>query len=204
MNIGKLLQAEAEFLAKYPSGFMDPELEAIGKKHKMGKMIELTQDVFKPLAFINNEAILDSWIKVVSRSSMVSLFEKPKFKDCLHSLSPSDKQAIVDGLYQQLHGKEENGFNAILGILEKHKMAKWSLITIVPAYFSPTEAVFVKPTTAKGVVTKYELTGLVYKPRPSWAFYSAYKKAIHEMKAKVDAHLSMSNAAFSGFLMMTM
>ncbi len=204
MNVDKLLQAEAEFLARYPGGFMDPELEAIGKKHKMSKMIELTQEAFKKLAFTSNETILENWIKIVSRSSMVSVFEKPKFKDCINSLSPSDKQEIVDGLYQQLHGKEEKGFNTILDILVKHKMAKWSLITIVPAYFNPTEAVFVKPTTAKGVVAKFELTGLEYKPRPSWVFYKGYKQAIHDMKSKVDEHLSENNAAFSGFLMMTM
>jgi hypothetical protein len=204
MNIDKLLQAETDFLMRHPLGFADPALEEIGKKHKMDKMISQTQDLFKKTAFNNSDVILDNWIKMVSRSSMVSLFEKPKFKEFILSLSPKDKQAMVDGLRAQLHGKEEKGFNAILEVMVANKMAKWSLISILPAYFNPQKAVFVKPTTAKGVVAKFELDGLVYKPRPSWEFYQGYKEAINIMKEKVDVNLSPNNAAFSGFLMMTM
>jgi len=204
MNIDKLLQAETHFLQKYPAGFNDPEMVAIGKKHKMTKMIEFTQESFKKTAFANTEEVLQNWIKTVSRSSMVSVFEKPKFKEFINSLSPKDKTLIAEGLYQQLHGKDEKGFNAIVDILIKHKMGKWSIISVVPAYFNPTVEVFVKPTTAKGVVKTFELEGLTYKPAPSWAFYVGYRKAINDMKNKVDEHLSPSNAAFSGFLMMSL
>jgi hypothetical protein len=204
MNIERLLQAESDFLYRYPLGFNDPEMLAIAKKHKMEKMIEHTQSSFSSTAFANTEAVIDNWIKTVSRSSMVSVFEKPKFKGMMNSLSPKAKQQMADGLYEQLHGKEEKGFNLILDILVENKLAKWSLMTIVPAYFSPKKAVFVKPTTAKGVIAHFELDGLTYKPRPSWAFYRDYKKAINQMKRKVDRNLSGSNAAFSGFLMMSM
>jgi hypothetical protein len=203
MNKDALLVAEAEFLHQHPDGFQSPELVEVGKKHKMDKMITLAQEAFTTKAFVNMDGIIEDWVKIVSRSSMVSVFEKPKFKEGMHSLSPADKRKITDGLYEQLHGDEEQGFNAILDVLISLKLAKWSLITIVPAYYTPMDAVFVKPTTAKGVVAKYELD-LVYKPRPSWAFYQGYRTAILEMKALVHEGLSPSNAAFSGFLMMTM
>lgn len=204
MNTNKLLQAEGEFLHKHPDGFASPEMVVIGKKHKIDKLVDFTHDVFKKTAFTNTEEIIQNWIKVVSRSSMVSLFEKPKFKDMLNTLSANDKAKIVEGLYQQLHGKEEKGFNAILDILIENKMTKWSIITVVPAYFKPNDQVFVKPTTAKGVIKAFELEGLEYKPKPSWAFYQEYRRQILKMKAMVSESLSPNNAAFSGFLMMTM
>ncbi len=54
------------------------------------------------------------------------------------------------------------------------------------------------------MINKYELEGLTYKPRPSYDFFVKYRQAINEMKQKVDASLAPNNAAFSGFLMMTM
>ena len=203
MNTDALLLAEAEFLQQYPEAFQSPELVHLSKKHKMDKMVAMAQQAFAEKAFVTMDTVIENWIKIVARASMVSLFEKPKFKAGLNSLSPVDKRNICDGLYEQLHGDEEAGFNAIRDILVDLKLAKWSLISIVPAYFAPTQAVFVKPTTAKGVVAKYELD-LVYKPRPSWAFYQGYRAAILAMKALVHEGLSPSNAAFSGFLMMTM
>ncbi|MFQ3229963.1 hypothetical protein [Reinekea sp.] len=204
MNTNKLLQAEGEFLHKHPDGFASPGLVAVGKKHNVGKMVEFTQQAFNKKAFANTEEVIQNWIKVVSRSSMVSLFEKPRFKEMASSLSPSNKAKFVEGLYQQLHGNEEKGFNAILDILVENKMTKWSIITIVPAYFKPKDQVFVKPTTAKGVIKVFELTQLDYKPKPSWAFYKEYRNQILAMKEMVSESLSPNNAAFSGFLMMTM
>jgi hypothetical protein len=203
VNQDALLLAEAEFLHRYPEGFDSPELIKVGKKHKMEKMTELTHEAFASTSFVNMDDIIENWIKTVSRSSMVSLFEKPRFKEGMNSLPPDAKKKITDGLYNQLHGDEEQGFNAILDVLTTLKLAKWSLITIVPAYYSPNDAVFVKPTTAKGVVAKYDLN-LVYKPRPSWEFYQGYRQAILQMKELVHKSFSPSNAAFSGFLMMTM
>lgn len=66
------------------------------------------------------------------------------------------------------------------------------------------DEVFIKPTTAKGVIAHFELEGLDYKPTPSWDFYQRYRDARLEMKQYVDPSLSPNNPAFSGFLMMTM
>jgi hypothetical protein len=62
----------------------------------------------------------------------------------------------------------------------------------------------VKPTTAKGIIRKLELDHLIYNPRPSWAFYEAYRETINEMKTRVHPSLSPNNAAFTGFLMMSL
>ena len=60
-----------------------------------------------------------------------------------------------------------------------------------------------KPNTTKRVIRYLELDDLVYKPRPSWEFYARYRDTINEMKSMVNPSLSANNAAFTGFLMVT-
>lgn len=200
----KLLLAEAEFLQQYPRGFASPEMLAVGKKHNVPKMISLSQEVFAKKAFKDIDTLAENMIKVVSRSSMVSMFEKPKFRDFVRRLQKDEKSYLVNALKDILHGQQERGFEAMVGILLTEKLAKWSLVSIIPAYYHPDQEVFVKPTTAKGVIKHFEVQELVYKPLPSWDFYQRYRAMILQAKTQVDESLSPSSAAFSGFLMMTM
>lgn len=204
MNIEKLKAAEAQFLQLYPMGFDDPEIQKIGKKHKMPQMIEQCQNIFTEPAFNKPHVIVDNMVKMISRSSMVSMFEKPKFKNFVKSLPGGDVDRLSEAFYEQLHGKHQQGFEQVLNLLRRQKLAKWSLISILPNYVYPTQEVFVKPTTAKGVIAHFELDDVVYKPQPTWDFYQKYKAHILAMKQHVDPTLSSSNAAFSGFLMMSM
>lgn len=103
-----------------------------------------------------------------------------------------------------LHGKEQRGFETMLEVLKSGKLAKWSLMTICQTYFRPEFDVFIKPTTAKDVIEYFELKSLQYKQTPTWSSYDEYRSVINEMKSKVDSRLSASNAAFSGFLMISM
>jgi hypothetical protein len=204
MNLNKLKQAEESFFKQYPGGFEHPDLIAIGKKHKMDKMITFTQEGFSKENFNSPNTIIENMTKVISRSSMVSMFEKPKFKTFVNALAFQDQELLVDGLKELLHGKKQQGFEVLLEVFKAGKLAKWSLITICPTYFRPGSEVFVKPTTVKGIIEFFELQSLQYKPTPSWAFYKEYRAVINEMKSKVDACLAPSNAAFSGFLMMSL
>ncbi|MBT4034455.1 MAG: hypothetical protein HOB84_06610 [Candidatus Marinimicrobia bacterium] len=204
MNIEKLKQAEAKFFNMYPGGFEHPDMVAIGKKHKMDKMITSVQEAFSEDQFGNSKAIVQTMSKFVSRSSMVSLFEKPKFRDFVKSLHNQHETILANGLREMLYGNQEQGFNMMLDVLITGKMAKWSLISMLPVYHKPFEEVSVKPTTAKGVIQQFELNTLVYKPRPSWEFYKEFRSIINEMKATVDSRLSPNNAAFTGFLMMSL
>jgi len=204
MNIRKLKQAEKAFFKLYPGGFNHPEMVALGRKHNMDKMIALTQESCAKKNFKTPEMIIANMIKVISRSSMVSLFEKPKFRDFANSLYPQDRDLLVNGLKKMLYGKPQQGFEMMLEVLKLGKLAKWSLITICPTYFRPQTEVFVKPTTVKGVIEFFELKSLQYNPTPTWAFYNEYRDVINNMKSKVDPGLSPYNAAFSGFLMMSL
>ena len=91
----------------------------------------------------------------------------------------------------------------MVDILKPMKLAKWSLMTIIPAYYRPDDEVFVKPTTCKNVLSFFEIEDLKYHPTPTWDFYERYRKLINEMKMKVDQNLVPNNAAFCGFLMMS-
>lgn len=204
MRIDILKAAEAEFFSIYPEGFDDPEMAAIKKRHKVAKMTEMAHDAFGKDKFGFTQEIVENMIKIVTRSSLISVFEKPKYRDYLRSLDQETKDLLAHGLYLQLHGDSEKGFNLVLDVLTLGKLAKWSLISVIPYYYYPQTEAFMKPTTVKGIVTTFELEGLIYKPRPSYSFYIEYRRQLMEMRKMVSPNLGPDNAAFSGFLMMIM
>lgn len=204
MNVNTLKMLEAKFMAVYPEGFENPELVKIGKKHRMPQLIQFAKESFDKQCFDNADELLESMIRMVSRSSMISVFEKPKFRDFARSLGSTQKQVLVTGLKELLHGSEELGFNMMLDVLEDGKLAKWTLISVFGAYYKPKNHVLIKPTTVKNIIRTLELKGVEYSPKPSYAFYKKYRALINKMKKEVDNSFCSSNAAFSGFLMMAM
>ena len=205
MNLNKLKQAEAGFLARYPKGFKDPGLEDIRKKHNIDKLTEFAQANLTRSHFNRPEHIAETLVRIISRSSMVSMFEKPKFRDFVRSLNNYEKEHLAFAFEKRLHGRaKREGFEEILGMLAHYKLAKWSLISAVPFYFSPKKEAFVKPTTAKGIITYLEIDELLYKPTPSWAFYQGYRKVLDQVKREVHPSLSTNYATLSGFLMVSM
>ena len=203
MNVEKLREAAGLFLSQYPDGFESQELTQVTKRHNVGKMVDFAQSALAKQRFNNTASALDDIIKTVSRSSMVSMFEKPKFRDYVNGANRDDRERLAAGFKKLLHGNQEKGFNEVLDLLIDVKLAKWSLMTICLLYVRPDTEVFVKPTTTKNVIRQFELDALEYKPRPSWEFYAAYREAIAGMKKEVAPSLSPNNAAFTGFLMMT-
>ena len=203
MNKAKLAQLESYFLAQYPQGFEDPELVKIAKKHNIPKATERVREAFRKIRFKDSEIIIDAMISNVSKSSMISLFEKPKYRDALKAMSTNESVCITEALRKQLHGNKQKGFNEMLDCLSEYKLAKWSLISILPFYFKPQEYIFVKPTTAKKILAFLEIQDIVYKPRPSWEFYQGFASHIDSIKNEVADSLSPNNAALTGFLMMS-
>lgn len=204
LNKTRLKQAERWFLNQYPGGFADPELAVIGKKHRLDKMQNFVGEQLARKKFRDTDEILESWIKLVSRASLVSVFEKPKFRDLIHSLEAKEKNRLTAGLKAQLYGDSQKGFEQILAVLLSYKFAKWSIISLAPVYAQPQAEVFVKPTTAKGIIAQFELEGLHYRPQPSWEFYAEFKKQVLRMRDLVDPSLAPNTPAFTGFLMMAM
>lgn len=204
MNIQRLKQAEKHFFEIYPGGFSHPNMVAIGKKHPVDKLATFSHDAFSKAKFKDTEHILDSWTKVISRSSVISMFEKPKFKSFIKTRNSNEREVLVDSLKMMLHGKQAQGFELQLDLLKTDKMAKWSIISAVPAYFRMDEEILLKPNTVKGIIQYFELENLNYKPTPNWEFYKEYQKQILKMKAQIDSSLRPNNPAFCGFLMMSL
>jgi hypothetical protein len=201
MNVAKLMEVEASFFNRYPGGFANPEMIAIRKQHKLDRMVELAQESFVKRNFMFPDLIVENMVKVITHSSLISMFEKPRFRDFAQSLPPFERQDLAQGLEELLHGNEQTGFEIMLAILRSGKLAKWSLMTICQSYYRPQVEVFVKPTTTKGIIAVFELKNLHYQPAPTWVFYKQYRSVINEMKTMVDPSLSPYNIAFTGFLM---
>jgi len=204
MNSKKLKEAEERFLMQYPGGFNNPMMLEIAKKHKVKKMSIFAQDSFTIEQFESPSGIIDSMNKIVSQSSLVSIFEKPKFRDLVKTMNENEKERLSNGLKEFLHGDQKFGFELMTNLLNEYRLSKWPLLTVYPIYYRPGVEVFVKPTTAKWIIENFELEGLKYSPKPTFEFYKAYREQINQMKKEVDASMQVDNAAFCGFIMLSM
>jgi len=204
MNIKKLREAEEMFETRYPGGFSNPEMLAVAKKHKIEKMHELAKESFAAERFEDDDGIVEAIGSVVKKSSLVSVFEKVKFRDLLPVFNENEKERLSQGLREFLHGEQELGFALMTGLLEEYKMAKWPILTVCPYYFRPGVEVLIKPTTVKGTIEYFELEGVKYSPRPNFEFYRGYRDQINHMKRELGLSADSDNGAFCGFLMMAL
>lgn len=205
MNIRKLKQAEANFLQVYPDGFADAGLDKVRKSHNVDQLSNFARENLTHANFNQPGRVCEDLLRIVSRSSMVSRFEKPPFRRFIESLNSKDKERFARAFEKRLFGRSKQaGFEEICEMLAPHKLAKWSLVSAVPFYLDPGKEAFVKPTTAKGIISYLEIEGLEYKPGPTWAFYRGYQKVIADVRKLVVPGLAPNNAALTGFLMMSM
>ena len=205
MNIRRLKEAEAAFLARFPQGFDDPGMEKIRKSHNVDRLAQFARANVTELALSQPRKFADTLLTIVSRSSMVSRFEKPPFREFLNALDSKDKRRLAEAFRKRLFGRNKRaGFEEIVELFAHYKLARWSLVSAVPFYFAPTQEAFVKPTTAKKIVACLDIEDLEYHARPDWAFYAGYRKLILDIKKRVDSSLTPNNAATTGFLMATL
>lgn len=205
MNLQRLKEAEASFLERFPLGFQDPGMQPIRKRHNVDKLTEFARENLNELALSQPQRFSELVLTVISRSSMVSRFEKAPFRDAINSMSSKDKQLLAEAFEKRLIGRGKRaGFDAIVDLFARYRLARWSLVSAVPFYFAPKREVFVKPTTAKKIIARLEVEGLDYRPRPDWSFYDGYRKLVGEVKQHLDPSLTSNNAAITGFLMFTL
>lgn len=205
MNTQRLKEAEAAFLARFPGGFADPGLERIRKSHNVDRLADFARANLTEAALSRPQEFSDTLLKIVSRSSMVSRFEKPPFRQFLDALDSNGKRRLAEAFRKRLFGRRQReGFEEIVDLFSRYKLARWSLVSAVPFYFAPSKEAFVKPSTARRIVAFLDMEDLLYRPRPDWAFYVGYRKLILDIKRLVDSSLTPNNAATTGFLMASM
>ena len=200
MNLEKLKVLESEFLHRYPKGFEDEHFFPTMKKFKPEKLEIFAKEALKKENFSNPNLLIDNYYKVIQKSVMVSLFDKLKLKDALISLSSYEKDILSIEIYELLYGNKKDGFEGLVEFLTQYKLAKWTIISIVPYCINRQSQYFIKPTTTKSIIKYFELNTLIYKPRPSFEFYENYSHFLAKIKLKVDKSLTFDNAAFAGFL----
>jgi hypothetical protein len=205
MNTDKLRQAEARFLGSYPGGFADPGMAHIKKKHDVDKLVAFAQEQLSRASCSRPEQFCESLVKLISRSSMVSRFEKPKFRDCIRSFNSQEKQQLALAYEKLLYGRAKaQGFADIVSLLQRYGIAKWPVVSAAPFYLFPDREAFVKPTTAKRILAFLEVDELRYQAAPSWEFYRGYRDVLKAVKQEVVSSLAPNYAALSGFLMVSM
>lgn len=202
MNIDKLKQLEKEFLHVYPDGFDSEAMQEGARKHKIGPTAKFFEQALSETSLESGLDAIEDVVKCITKSSMVSVFEKVRFKDLIKGISKDEKFFLLDAIYENVHGDEEKGFNMMIELLSKYKLAKWPILTVFRTYMNLDHDVLIKPTTVKKVIKHLELD-LTYSPSPTYAFYNKYREYINEMKKHVAKSLQPNNPAFSGFLMIT-
>lgn len=203
MNIEKLEQLEAKFLSQYPMGFDDPDLMVIAKKHKVDAMKEFVHTHFAKDKFDDPDAISDAFTKLIAKSSLVSVFEKAKYKDVAKLFREDEIETLSSALYNILYGDQKKGFNQLVLLLATFGLAKWPLLTVLGLYYNGEYEVLVKPTTVKAVLSYLEITEFKYTTKPNYEFYAKYRELINDLKNRTGKSLATDNGAYCGFLMMT-
>lgn len=205
LTLEKLMDIEALFLENYPKGFENEEILKIVKKFKSEKFSQEVNCLFKKEEFSQPEIICENYSKIISKSPLISLFEKPKLRDAIKSMSMYKKDMLSIAIYDSLYGDQEEGIESLAEILAEYKLAKWSLTTVVPYYLNREKEYFVKPTTTKNILKYFGVTSFQYKPRPTYEFYKNYKNFLNELKKNTnDKSLTKENAIFTGFMMLAL
>ncbi len=202
MNIDKLKKLESDFLLHYPQGFESEEMINTKKKHNLLKISNYLKKVCSKDNMKLGLSVYDDIMKVISRSSMVSIYEKMDFRDLVKELDDIEKHFLLDSIYELIHGDEELGFNMMISLLEPYKLAKWPILTVWRAYWNLDYDVVVKPTTVKKIIKHLELENVKYTPKANYEFYNSYRIHINKAKNHVIPSLRPNNLTFTGFLMM--
>lgn len=203
MNIEKLKQLEAEFLRRYPLGFEDPELMAVAKKHKVEEMKNYVHAHFSKDSFNDPSAISRAFTKLIEKSSLVSTFEKVKYKNAVKLFNQDDIEMLSNALWDILYGDQRKGFNQLVLLLATFDLAKWPILTVLGLYYNGDYEVLVKPTTVKSVLNYLEIMDFKYTSKPNYDFYLQYRTLINDLKEKTGKSIATDNGAYCGFLMIT-
>jgi hypothetical protein len=200
MNLDKLKDLESEFLCSYPKGFQDEQFFPTIKKYNPEKLEAFAKEVLKKENFSNPNLLVEGFFKTIQKSVMVSLFDKLKLKDTIATLNTYEKDMLSIEIYELLYGNQKEGFEGLVEFLAEYKLAKWTIISVIPYCINRHDDYFIKPTTTKMIIKYFELQDCIYKPRPSFEFYENYTKALDKMKSNLHKSLTFDNVAFTSFL----
>jgi len=179
------------FLLRFPGGLDDEEFNELGKKHRSSDKIldtikndvDLNSFILEDDYHINKN--IETITKLVTKSSMISVFEKVTFKKYI-----ADKKiqaTFLKALYEMLTNLNENTMSEFVGVLNlknaelNKRVATWPLVTFFLVYFNDNNEIFIKPSTIKklGKLLEYDIK---YESIPNYMTYTNIKKMIMDYK----------------------
>ncbi|MEO9386387.1 hypothetical protein [Chromobacterium phragmitis] len=199
---------DADFLARFPGGFQDPDWQALARKHKTYAKAEtlcqseLTRD--KLDAALASGKLADATHacrQIISLATTVSTFEKIAFRNYMDNRDLN--LPFIQALRDALHDFGPDSFAAYVDTLAMARMdakanaAKWPIVSCFLACFDPQRHVCIKPTTVKKVAARLGVE-LHYQPRPNYECYRAVQDMVLDFRhhssvaAEVDNMLAQA------------
>lgn len=188
-----------KFKILYPNGFEDEKWKEGEKKYKVEKINSFVDNNISKKIFENyintNQTgkIIELIEKIISLSSVVSVFEKIAFRNFINEANNKIIDSFAILLNNMLYGKDfEENFDSFSDFLVSNKylgkntnIAKWTLVTSILAHIKRNEEVLIKPNTAK-YISKILQKPFYYISVPNIITYNDYKKIVMEFKNELE------------------
>jgi len=100
----KLQVLQNTFFSIYPDGFNSPEFQHLEKKHKLTKTNKKIHEIFNSNIINNDIEFLDAITKILSSSSIISVFEKIKFRNFMKEIHTEQKNNMSQAIKELLMG----------------------------------------------------------------------------------------------------
>ncbi len=164
------------FLEIYPDGFEDIRYLEMAWKHDDSKIVEFFQNL-SPGQFdeANPHALAETIGKIVSKSTMVSTFEKISFRNYLRFFEGHG--TFIMALKHVMENYNQQNFDTLFDVLCRYKdqgntnAAKWPVMSFFTYYGVKSHECYpVKPTTVKQVAQLLKVD-IDYKARPNFETY---------------------------------
>ncbi|ATP29903.1 hypothetical protein CR207_16820 [Chromobacterium violaceum] len=194
---------DADFLARFPGGFQDPDWQTLARRHKSYAKAEalcqreLTRG--KLDAALESGKLTDATQacrQIISLATTVSTFEKIAFRnymdnrdlnlpfvqalrDALHDFGPASFETYVDTL-------------AMARMDPKANAAKWPIVSCFLACFDPQRHVCIKPTTVKKVAARLGVD-IHYRSRPNYECYLAVQRMVLDFRSRSAVAANVDN-----------
>jgi len=196
------------FLLHYSDGIKDEEFSNKGNRHiKNYQASEKAQTLdLEELLEENSYSInycCDFITKLVTMSTIISVFEKVAFKNYLSDYKV--RPLFLKSLYEVITNNNEETFNNFvytLSLKKKEKNSnpcKWPLITYLLVVFHPYDEVFIKPTTIKRILTIFD-SDISYTSTPNYETYHGIRSLLLDYKKHSSIAKKVDNFTLSGIL----
>ncbi len=152
----------------------------------MDKLADFAHTHLTEAALSRPQRFVDTLLTIVSRSSMVSRFEKPPFREFLDGLDSKDKRRLTEAFGKRLFGrKKREGFAEIVDLLARYKLARWSLVSAICTSIShPRRRLSSNLRRPERSLPFSTSRSFNTTPRPSWAFYVGYRNLILDIEGE--------------------